>query len=147
MNPSDIARQLGRLGGLATKQQHPADHYEVIGRKGAATRWYSAMVRGDRQKGGIIYFKTPLYDLVEQGAKTTTLRKWTNVKPEQQVFLACGRRSCQAVIEQVEQVTLDEFDDALVKSEGFATKDELVRTLDTFYPGQTRFFLIRFHTL
>ena len=138
MNPSDIAKQLGRRGGLATKARG-ADYAE-IGRKGAVTRWYCAM-------GSIIYFKTPLYDLVEQGRKTTTLRKWTTVKPDQPVTLMCGRRHQDAMVESVESLDLQQFDDDLVKSEGFTTKDELIKVLDGFYPGQTRFFLIRFHTV
>ena len=140
MNTSDIARQLGQLGGMANKQRHTTDHFAAIGRKGAATRWHSAM-------GSLVYFKTPLFDLVEQGRKTTTLRQRTNVKAGQPVTLACGRRYRNAVVDRVESISVEQFDDELVKSEGFVTKDELIKTLESFYPGETHFYLIRFHTL
>ncbi len=39
MNASDIAKQLGKRGGAATKRKYGRKHFSEAGKKGMARRW------------------------------------------------------------------------------------------------------------
>jgi hypothetical protein len=82
-----------------------------------------------------LYVKGPLFELILEGKKTSTLRLRSNVMMNDEFLFLCGRKKAKVRCTNVQKILLPDISDEIVKKEGFETKQQLISTLRSFYPS------------
>lgn len=81
-----------------------------------------------------LVFKLDYAGKILAGEKTTTIRLFTDLKEDDEVEVYVGHvRIGRALIKKIYKKRLSELNDEEVKSDGFHSKDELIKNLSKIY--------------
>lgn len=90
-------------------------------------------------------FSREYRELLLNGRKKATIRKWTNLKAGDEVYVHCGGKIIGgARIVAVERKKIEEFTDEDAKLDGFRSREELIQELEKLYGNNEDFYLIKF---
>lgn len=101
----------------------------------------------------ILKFKKKYGEMISSGRKRMTIRIEANFKPGEIVTLEVGgERIGEAVIREVEEVSVEELSDEIAREDGFESLRELLEELRSIYGDEAlrerkRLKLIRFEKL
>lgn len=97
---------------------------------------------------GFLMMKKHLFELVEQGYKTTTIRNRISCKIGSEVLIICGRKRVKVKIEEISPFQIKDITDDIVLSEGFLEARELIDILISIYGNYLpKLYLLKFHKI
>lgn len=84
-----------------------------------------------------ILFKKPLFERICDGTKTSTLRLRSSLRSGETAQLRCGRECRHARIVSIEDRTIQDIDEDVIRNKGLRDRQELIQILNECYPGKS----------